>query len=57
MKSGNYGLSLVMTFKNGSTKRVNLDSSEMFGNPYSFSIYSTQTIKFSINPEDTITKL
>lgn len=57
MKSGNYGLSLVMTFDNGSTKRVNLDSSEMFGNPYSFSIYSTQAIKFAIKPEEIITNL
>ena len=57
MKSGNYGLSLVMTFDSGSTKRVNLDSSEMFGNPYSFSIYSTQAIKFAIKPEEIITNL
>lgn len=43
-----------MYFKptNGTDKLVRhsayLDSSDMYGNPYSFLIYSTQAVKFSI---------
>lgn len=54
VNSGNYGLRLDMYFKptNGTEKLVRhsayLDSSDMYGNPYSFLIYSTQAMKFSI---------
>lgn len=54
VNSGSYGLRLDMYFKptNGTDKLIKhsayLDSSDMYGNPYSFLIYSTQAIKFSI---------
>lgn len=54
VNSGNYGLRLDMYFKptNGTEKLIRhsayLDSSDMYGNPYSFLIYSTQAMKFSI---------
>ena len=54
VNSGSYGLRLDMYFKptNGTDKLVRhsayLDSSDMYGNPYSFLIYSTQAVKFSI---------
>lgn len=54
VNSGSYGLRLDMYFKptNGTDKLIKhsayLDSSDMYGNPYSFLIYSTQAVKFSI---------
>lgn len=54
VNSGSYGLRLDMYFKptNGTDKVIKhsayLDSSDMYGNPYSFLIYSTQAVKFSI---------
>lgn len=54
VNSGSYGLRLDMYFKptNGTEKLIKhsayLDSSDMYGNPYSFLIYSTQAVKFSI---------
>lgn len=54
VNDGNYGLRLDMYFKptNGTEKLIRhsayLDSSDMYGNPYSFLIYSTQAMKFSI---------
>lgn len=54
VNSGSYGLRLDMYFKptNGTDKLIKhsayLDSTDMYGNPYSFLIYSTQAIKFSI---------
>jgi hypothetical protein len=54
VNSGSYGLRLDMYFKptNGTDKLIKhsayLDSADMYGNPYSFLIYSTQAIKFSI---------
>jgi hypothetical protein len=51
---GSYGLRLDMYVRPASdlTQRVKhtafLDSSQMFGNPYSFIVYSTQAIKFNI---------
>ena len=54
VNQGSYGLRLDMYFKptNGTDKVIvhsaYLDSSDMYGNPYSFLIYSTQAAKFSI---------
>lgn len=55
LKSGNYGLQidLLCQVEDGSTKRVKkiitFDSSEMFGNPYSFEIASHQEKRISLD--------
>lgn len=54
LKSGNYGLRLDLLIQPtlGSSQRIRkyvaLDSSEMFGNPYAFSVYSPQAKKIDI---------
>ena len=54
LKSGNYGLRLDLLIQPtlGSSQRIRkyvaLDSSEMFGNPYTFSVYSPQAKKIDI---------
>ena len=54
LRAGNYGLRLDLliqpTFDSNQRirKYIALDSSEMFGNPYSFSVYSTQAKKVDI---------
>ena len=54
MTSGNYGLRLdfvtrpSLTSEHVIINRITLDSSEMFGNPYSFTVFSTQEKKFDI---------
>lgn len=54
LKSGNYGLRLDLLIQPtlGSSQRIRkyvaLDSSEMFGNPYAFSVYSSQAKKIDI---------
>lgn len=63
VNSGSYGLRLDMDFKptNGTDKLIRhsayLDSSSFFGNPYSFLIYSTQAVKFSVANIGTIQTL
>jgi hypothetical protein len=55
MHSGSYGLRLEVrvrlhpTSKLYTTHNLVLDSSEMFGNPYAFSLYSTQAKSFDIS--------
>jgi hypothetical protein len=55
MYSGTYGLQLDLyvrlhpTSELHTVKTVKLDSSEMFGNPYAFSLYSTQAKSFDIS--------
>ena len=55
MKTGSYGLKIRLIEKvtNDNNKAisqwVNLDSSDMFGNPYSFLVYSTQEATFDIS--------
>ena len=54
VNKGSYGLKLDMYFQpTNETNSLNkstiyLDSSNMYGNPYSFLIYSTQALKFNI---------
>jgi hypothetical protein len=56
MRGGSYGLRLDMRVRTNSTnhpyitKSLYLDSSEMFGNPYAFTVFSTQEKKFDISP-------
>jgi hypothetical protein len=60
MKTGSYGLRLRLVQKatNDNTypvvQEVELDSSAMFGNPYSFLVYSTQEATFDISNIGTI---
>ncbi len=55
MRSGTYGLRLDIRVRTNSenhpyiTKSLYLDSSEMFGNPYAFTVFSTQEKKFDIS--------
>ena len=55
MNSGSYGLALDLYVRLHPTsdlhiiKTLVLDSSEMFGNPYAFAIYSTQAKSFNIS--------
>jgi hypothetical protein len=55
MKSGSYGLELELRVRLHpsselyTTKVLRLDSSEMFGNPYAFSLYSAQAKSFDIS--------
>jgi hypothetical protein len=55
MYSGSYGLRLELVVRLHATSdlhtlhSVKLDSSEMFGNPYAFSLYSTQAKAFDIS--------
>lgn len=54
IKNGNYGLRIRLKFRSTSDNStpiyrwLSLDSSEMFGNPYSFLVYSTQEASFDI---------
>lgn len=63
MKSGTYGLILRLgvrsTNDNGKLiyQWVSLDSTDMFGNPYSFMVYSTQEATFDISELGTIEHL
>jgi hypothetical protein len=62
ISSGNYGLRLecqIQTQKDSSyiTESLYLDSSEMLGNPYSFTIFSTQSKRFSLKDFGTINKI
>lgn len=60
MKCGNYGLRLRLEFQSTSDNTqsiyrwVSLDSDDMFGNPFSFLIYSTQEATFDISGLGTI---
>ena len=60
MKSGSYGLRLRLVQKATNdnaypiVQEVELDSSSMFGNPYSFVVYSTQEATFDISNIGTI---
>lgn len=60
MKTGTYGLILRLEAQSTNdnsktlTHWVSLDSSDMFGNPYSFLIYSTQEATFDISSLGTI---
>ena len=60
MKTGSYGLRLRLVQKatNDNTypvvQMIELDSSSMFGNPYSFLVYSTQEATFDISNIGTI---
>ena len=63
MKTGTYGLILRLdvrpTNDNSQTisQWVSLDSTDMFGNPYSFMVYSTQEATFDISELGTIESL
>lgn len=63
MKAGTYGLILRLdvrpTNDNSQTisQWVSLDSTDMFGNPYSFMVYSTQEATFDISELGTIESL
>lgn len=63
MKTGTYGLILRLdvrpTNDNNQTisQWVSLDSTDMFGNPYSFMVYSTQEATFDISELGTIESL
>lgn len=60
MKTGTYGLILRLEAQSTNdnnktiTHWVSLDSSDMFGNPYSFLVYSTQEATFDISSLGTI---
>lgn len=52
--SGNYGLAAIIGFDTGNentdfSKRIELDSSNFFGDPYNFDTYYTQMEVFNIN--------
>ena len=55
MRSGTYGLRLDLYVPTAGNKKQYivkqawLDSKEMFGNPYTFTLYSTQETKFTLN--------
>ena len=55
MRSGSYGLRIDLEIKANSvnenviTRTLYLDSSDMFGDPYAFTIYSTQAKKFDLS--------
>lgn len=55
IRTGSYGLCLNLTI-GGQQKTVYFDVSEMFGNPYSFTIWSAQEKKFDIAKMGNITK-
>jgi hypothetical protein len=62
VSAGSYGLRLdcqIRTEKEFSyiTKSLYLDSSEMFGDPYSFVLFSTQSKKFSLKDFGIIDKI
>ena len=63
IRSGSYGLRLdIYTKVNPESDKyivrsVSLDSSEMFGNPYSFVIYGTQAKKFDLSQIGTVEKM
>lgn len=63
VKSGTYGLRLVLLVKPSKNsagyiaKTAELSSSEMFGNPYAFSISTEQTKIFDIGTEGLITNI
>ena len=60
MRAGTYGLRLDLYVRLNAksekhiTKSVYLDSSEMFGNPYAFTIFATQAKTFDITSIGTI---
>ena len=60
MKSGTYGLRLRLVQKATNdniypvVQEIELDSGSMFGNPYSFLVYSTQEATFDISNIGTI---
>ena len=63
MRSGSYGLRLDIYVKVNPksnkyiVRSVTLDSSEMFGNPYGFVIYSPQAKKFDLSKIGTVEKM
>ena len=63
IKSGTYGLRLILSVKPSSNsagciaKTAELSSSEMFGNPYAFSISTEQAKVFDIGTEGLITNI
>ena len=63
MRSGTYGLRLDVYIKLHSTsdkyivRSVYLDSSEMFGDPYNFVLYSPQSKKFDLSKLGTVDKM
>lgn len=57
MVSGNYGLLLRLIEDDGSETAVLLDSSEMFGDPYNYSIYLKQSKAFDISTLDNLSKI
>lgn len=49
MITGNYGLIVYLYHRDGNPVALTLDSSDMFGNPYNYMSYFTQSKKFDIS--------
>lgn len=50
IKSGNYGLSILLTTEDNQTINIELDcTQDMFGNPYAYTSYFTQSQAYKLN--------